>query len=183
MADKNSILKDYQKDNEIRKQQFEILRKDLLLLAGFDPQDPDLLTLTGSRKSGLAYYESDFDCAFIGEDFGDLDKKRNQLIAVADKFPKEWNFKNITTKTGLPWVPISNVVFGAETPNPLITKLDVTFRLRKIHDQIQNHVEKQLPIQFPTDESKLQYIMEIEKAFHSNDMERYQNLKSWLKVL
>jgi hypothetical protein len=176
-----TTLEEFEAQNEIRIKQFNEVRKMVLNLAGMDTENDNNLTLTGSRRSGLAYPESDFDAAFVRETIEELEAVRQKFIEA--KFPTEWSLKSETTKGGLPWVPISNVTFGADSKDPLITKLDVTFRTKKNHELIQSHVEKQLPLFFSNKESKFAYITQIRKYHLDGDIKTYNLQKNWLRIL
>lgn len=149
--------------------------------------------LTGSRQSGLAYEESDIDCAFVAPRMHVLQCLRTALIWAhrRGEMYKECKIESKTTKAGLPWCPIEGFLgsvslwlgYSAKTIEIGPIKLDLTFRERKTHDLIQNHVAAKLIELFSTDEKKLAYITAMRMAVRTHDFDGYNKLKDWLRVL
>jgi hypothetical protein len=135
--------------------------------------------MTGSRASGLSYPESDIDCAFVADDMHMLNYIANELKSHSQQLGLGTDLKIVHTKAGLPWCPVEN--YHDEHIGPI--KLDITFRLSDVHNQIQEHVNNNIDIQFPSDEDKEDYINSMRLAHNSNDTVAYDKLKEWLRVL
>jgi hypothetical protein len=99
--------------------------------------------------------------------------------------------KSLTTKAGLPWCPIEGyssfirISIGAEPVEIKVgpLKLDLTFRERKTHQHIQNHVEEKVKELFDTDTKKIDYINEIRQAALTGNTAAYNKIKEWLFIL
>lgn len=158
----NNYFTKLNKDNEYVLENFKYIRELVLGWMDIDSSDMNCMIVTGSRCPNhmFAYNESDIDVAFVGETMEKLYEYESALKKATEKFPKEWTWKSVRTKAGLPWFPINNVKIGDK-----VTKLDITFRLSSIHNKIETLMTERSEQLFNTNEKHIVQIIVVREAY------------------
>lgn len=142
------------------------------------------IVLTGSRNSGLAYPESDLECAVIVANDTTL-AQAEALVQVVASFFVRCNLTDtkpftLTTKAGLPLM-IAKDVRHINPAKPTMFRLEATVRTRATQAAFVENLAGKMAFWSPQD--RLNYINAMRAAAADNNEPLKAWLKRWLKFL
>jgi hypothetical protein len=135
------------------------------------------ISLTGSRSVDLAYPQSDLEFAIVVPDLISETEKEKILPDICKFYERNnWaeSYSQLKTKAGLLLLIAKNTKSG-------MWKLETTVRTETEHNLIQDNMNK--IVRTWSEETRLEYILNMQKAFLDKDEAKMFEMKKWMKVL